>query len=142
MRLIKFFKAEQKYKSSWSNIGALFLIGCFVGLFESMTPSTLAQVLPSLSASQALQNTRWEATFISTKAYANAFLDITLRVQYTGPNGQRIDGYGFWDGGSAFKIRRLFAIIEADSKSFHTRLICAFDGCVHFVDHMPSAGST
>ena len=98
----------QKYKSSWSNIGALFLIGCFVGLFESTTPSTLAQVPPSLSASQALQNTRWEATFTSTKAYANAFLDVTLRVQYTGPNGQRIDGYGFWDGGSAFKIRMAF----------------------------------
>ena len=37
---------------------------------------------------------------------------------------------------------RLFAIIEADLKSFHTRLICAFVGCVHFADHTPSVGST
>ena len=36
----------------------------------------------------------------------------------------------------------LFAIIEADLKSFHTRLICAFVGCVHFADHTPSVGST
>src|SRR6266705_5106952 len=36
----------------------------------------------------------------------------------------------------------LFAIIEADLKSFHTRLLCAFVGCVHFADHTPSVGST
>ena len=35
----------------------------------------------------------------------------------------------------------LFAIIEADSKSFHTRLEGAFGGCVHFVDRTPYAGS-
>ena len=42
----------------------------------------------------------------------------------------------------ADNIKRLFAIIEADLKSFHTRLICAFVGCVHFADHTPSVGST
>jgi hypothetical protein len=36
----------------------------------------------------------------------------------------------------------LFAIIEVGLKSFHTRLICAFVGCVHFADHTPSVGST
>ena len=35
----------------------------------------------------------------------------------------------------------LFAIIEADPKSFHNRLKYAFAYCVHFVDHTPSAGS-
>ena len=39
------------------------------------------------------------------------------------------------------EARRLFAIIEADPKSFHKRLKYAFASCVHFVDHMPSAGS-
>jgi hypothetical protein len=39
------------------------------------------------------------------------------------------------------KTKRLFAIIEASSKSCHKRLKCAFACCVHFVDHMPSAGS-
>ena len=39
------------------------------------------------------------------------------------------------------KLYRLFAIIEANLKSFHTRLICAFVGCLHFADHTPSVGS-
>jgi hypothetical protein len=43
--------------------------------------------------------------------------------------------------GAGFPIW-LFAIIEADLKSFHTRLICAFVGCVHFADQTPSVGST
>ena len=39
------------------------------------------------------------------------------------------------------EVMRLFAIIEANLKSFHTRLICAFVGCLHFADHTPSVGS-
>jgi len=35
----------------------------------------------------------------------------------------------------------LFAIFEASPKSFHSRPLCAFDGCVHFEDHTPSAES-
>ena len=45
-------------------------------------------------------------------------------------------------GRRTYEIFGLFAIIEADLKSFHTRLICAFVGCVHFADHTPSVGST
>jgi len=36
---------------------------------------------------------------------------------------------------------RLFAIFEASPKSFHTKPLCAFDDCVHFVAHTPSAES-
>jgi len=35
----------------------------------------------------------------------------------------------------------LFTIFEARPKSFHNRPLCAFDDCVHFVDHTPSAES-
>jgi len=35
----------------------------------------------------------------------------------------------------------LFASLRPSSKADHTRLKCAFAYCVHFVDHMPSAGS-
>src|SRR5438270_422995 len=31
--------------------------------------------------------------------------------------------------------------LRPSSKADHTRLKCAFASCVHFVDHMPSAGS-
>ena len=36
---------------------------------------------------------------------------------------------------------RLFAKFEARPKSFHTKPLCAFDDCVHFEDHTPSAES-
>jgi hypothetical protein len=55
-----------------------------------------------------MQNTRWEAVFTSAKPYANPFMDVTLHVQYTSPLGQTMNGYGFWDGGSTFKIRMAF----------------------------------
>jgi hypothetical protein len=32
----------------------------------------------------------------------------------------------------------LFAMFEARPKSCHSKPLCAFDGCVHFVDHTPS----
>jgi transposase len=35
----------------------------------------------------------------------------------------------------------LFAKFEARPKSFHSAPLCAFDGCVHFVDHTPSVES-
>ena len=35
----------------------------------------------------------------------------------------------------------LFAMFEARPKSFHNKPLCAFDGCVHFADHTPSAES-
>jgi ABC-2 type transport system ATP-binding protein len=38
-------------------------------------------------------------------------------------------------------LKWLFAMVEARSKSFHNRLLCAFDGCVHFADHKPYAES-
>jgi hypothetical protein len=36
---------------------------------------------------------------------------------------------------------RLFAMFEARPMSFRSRPLCAFDGCVHFVDHTPSVES-
>jgi transposase len=41
----------------------------------------------------------------------------------------------------ALQKQGLFAIFEASPKSFHSRPLCAFDGCVHFEDHTPSAES-
>ncbi len=40
-----------------------------------------------------------------------------------------------------FYIGWLFAIIWAESKSFHNRLISVFFGCVHFATRMPGAES-
>ena len=42
---------------------------------------------------------------------------------------------------AAFEEFRLFARFEARPKSFRSRPLCAFDGCVHFANHMPCAES-
>jgi Protein of unknown function (DUF4038)/Domain of unknown function (DUF5060)/Putative collagen-binding domain of a collagenase len=54
------------------------------------------------------QNTRWEMTLTSTKTYANPFTDVTVRVEYTKAGSPPLRGYGFWDGGSTFKLRQAF----------------------------------
>ncbi len=54
----------------------------------------------------------------------------------------------FLDQGKSYSIwydfdydNWLFAIIWAESKSFHNRLISVFFGCVHFATRMPGAES-
>jgi hypothetical protein len=51
---------------------------------------------------------RWEHALTSARQYDNPYKDMTLRVHYTGPDGRRLDGYGFWDGGQVFRIRCAF----------------------------------
>ncbi len=54
------------------------------------------------------------------------------------------DQYGVYEGvipTAQHKAIRLFAIIWAESKSFHNRLISVFFGCVHFATRMPGAES-
>jgi hypothetical protein len=51
---------------------------------------------------------RWETTLTSSEIYANPFLDHDLKVTYTSPTGRTYTSYGFWDGGTTFKIRFMF----------------------------------
>src|ERR1019366_4116273 len=47
-----------------------------------------------------------ELTFTSARSWANAYTDVTVFVDLTGPNfKKRI--YGFWDGGQTFRVRVL-----------------------------------
>ena len=52
--------------------------------------------------------TRWEQRLTSPKEYDNPFADVTVSVEYQGPNGAALSGLSFWDGRSAFKIRCMF----------------------------------
>ena len=54
------------------------------------------------------QNTRWEMTLTSTKTYANPFMDVTVSVEYTKAGSPPLHDYGFWAGGSTFKLRQAF----------------------------------
>lgn len=51
---------------------------------------------------------RWEQTLTSTRAYANPYAEVVLRVTYSGPDGRVLRAYGFWDGGDTFRVRCAF----------------------------------
>jgi len=53
---------------------------------------------------------RWEHALTSTRNYGNPYAEATLRVIYTGPAGQTIRAFGFWDGGDTFRIRCAFPV--------------------------------
>lgn len=75
-----------------------FVIGFFLFLLFSSTPLFAVETF-----------TRWEHTLTSTESYQNPYRDVTLQVEYSGPDGAGFKGYGFWDGGDAFKIRCMFS---------------------------------
>ncbi|MGE5294521.1 MAG: DUF4038 domain-containing protein [Solirubrobacterales bacterium] len=51
---------------------------------------------------------RWEHALTSMRNYDNPYADVTLRVNYLGPDGRMLRTYGFWDGGNTFRIRCAF----------------------------------
>jgi hypothetical protein len=80
---------------------------------RSSTQTAAATVQPATSSAAtptttATQNTRWETTLTSTKTYTKPFTDVTVSVQYTKAGSPPLQGYGFWDGGSIFKLRQAF----------------------------------
>ena len=50
----------------------------------------------------------WRVVEIELKCgskYANPMIDVDLRAEFKGPNGEEIRLYGFWDGGDSWKLR-------------------------------------
>ena len=48
---------------------------------------------------------RFEARVANTRGYANPYADVELNVTYTGPDGRQVSFWGFYDGGTTWKIR-------------------------------------
>ncbi|HWD93504.1 MAG TPA: DUF4038 domain-containing protein [Verrucomicrobiae bacterium] len=48
---------------------------------------------------------RFETSFRSGVSYASPFQQCTLKVTFTSPGGETNDVYGFWDGGSTWRVR-------------------------------------
>lgn len=48
---------------------------------------------------------RWETTITNTKTYTDPYKNVTLNVTYTAPTGSTINFWGFYDGGTTWKIR-------------------------------------
>ena len=87
---------------------------------------TSSAPMPTTTTSQ---HTRWEMTLTSTTTYANPFADVTVRVQYTKAGAPPLTGYGFWDGGSTFKVRQVFP--EAGTWHYQTTATDASNNGLH-----------
>ena len=48
---------------------------------------------------------RFEVTVTNPKKYADPYRDVTLRVRFLGPDGHDVFFWGFYDGGTTWKIR-------------------------------------
>jgi hypothetical protein len=62
------------------------------------------------------QRSEWRLE--SSKDYPNALQDVSLHAHFTSPSGRQHHVYGFWDGGSTWRIR--FTPDETGSWSFRT----------------------
>src|SRR5690242_16903573 len=73
-------------------------------------PSSLAAglfiALQSGNASPVHVWEKQELTFTSARSYANPYTEVTLWIDLLGP-GFRKRVYGFWDGGTTFRVRVL-----------------------------------
>jgi hypothetical protein len=76
-----------------------------------MTIPNLFLILAVVSAAAGAQTAkvkqwdRFEAAVTNTKPYANPYKDVELIVTYTKPNGDKVDFWGFHDGGQTWRIR-------------------------------------
>jgi hypothetical protein len=48
---------------------------------------------------------RFEIAVSNSKTYADPFRDVTLNVTYTRPDGSHVDFWGFYDGGTTWRLR-------------------------------------
>jgi regulation of enolase protein 1 (concanavalin A-like superfamily) len=48
---------------------------------------------------------RWETTVPNTHAYSDPYRDVTLNVTFTKPSGATVTFWGFYDGGTTWKLR-------------------------------------
>ncbi len=75
----------------------------------ALTAIFFAAILQPVACRSAVETwKRWEQSLTSAKPDGEGDGDVTLRVNYSGPNQERIIGLGFWDGDRTFKIRCLF----------------------------------
>ncbi|MBN1513407.1 MAG: DUF5060 domain-containing protein, partial [Phycisphaerae bacterium] len=68
----------------------------------------ISLAITAVSAAAVATWTPWEHTLTSATSYAHPYQQIALTVTYTAPSGEVLTCYGFWDGGSTFRIRFLF----------------------------------
>ena len=77
-------------------------------LLAAGVPGMLPGAMPATQPIQIRHVGQWdrfEATIENSRGYADPYRDVTLEVVYTRPDGGKIRFWGFYDGGSQWKIR-------------------------------------
>ena len=60
------------------------------------------------ASSHAQQWQPWEHNLTATGSYANPFVDASVTVRFTAPDGRTRTADGFWDGGTVWRVRSFF----------------------------------
>jgi hypothetical protein len=76
---------------------------CSPLLFVFLLLSWIALSSPVLGAVETWN--RWEHSLTSTKTYSNPYAEVTLKVDYSGPDQQVLQGLGYWNGGDLVEKR-------------------------------------
>lgn len=111
--------------------------------FVLLTGPVLAATVPA--------NSRFEQSFESTASYGNPLQEASLNVTFTSPDGRKLKVPGFWDGGSAWKVRFMptqpgkwtfeTACSDAANKGLHQQkgelTVSAATGSSRFAQHGP-----
>jgi hypothetical protein len=77
----------------------------FVAVLLSAASAIRAQQPQKPAAAAIAQWARFEATVENTRAYRDAYRDVTLDVTFTRPDGTTVLFWGFHDGGTTWRLR-------------------------------------
>lgn len=72
-----------------------------------MAAATISEPLAS-ARSEATRNEPWHHDLTSARRYDNPDSDITVRVEYAGPDGQTMSAFGVWMGDDVHRIQAAF----------------------------------
>lgn len=77
-----------------------------IGLADGVAPLTWADA-PEISTHEVARWERFEVVVANEKTYKDPYRDVRLDVTYTRPDGKTIAFWGFYDGGSTWKLRMM-----------------------------------
>jgi len=82
---------------SYIRVPTLRSLSCLLFFVLAFTQSSFGQTVG--------QWARFEASATNTRTYTSAYNDVTLNVTYTRPDNTTVNFWGFYDGGTTWKIR-------------------------------------
>ena len=80
------------------------LLTCLLVVFL-LTAATITQAAPLKANATVGQWDRFECTVTNATAYQYPYYDVTLRAAFTRPDGNKVEFWGFYDGGKTWRLR-------------------------------------